>query len=119
MRNMVAGLKLKTVTPSQMLSTFSWFFLSFSGRLSRQEFWLGYIDSIAVLAVLVRTLPMFVLPKTFYYSTRDELNFVLKLQSVWRRSARSRRNLAKGASPRFRPSFAASEMLHRCLDNSP
>jgi uncharacterized membrane protein YhaH (DUF805 family) len=66
-----------------MLSTFSWFFLSFSGRSSRQEFWLGYIGSIAILAVLIRALPTFVLPNgPIYYSTRDELDFVLKLPTA-------------------------------------
>ncbi|WP_108522496.1 DUF805 domain-containing protein [Bradyrhizobium algeriense] len=67
-----------------MLSTFSWFFLSFSGRSSRQEFWLGYIGSIAVLAVLIRTLPNLVLPSPFYYlpGPGNELDFLLKLSTA-------------------------------------
>jgi len=40
-----------------MISTFTWYFLSLSGRLSRQEFWLGSIGSFAVMVVLIRTLP--------------------------------------------------------------
>jgi uncharacterized membrane protein YhaH (DUF805 family) len=40
-----------------MVSTFTWFLLSPNGRASRQEFWLGYFGSIAVLGFLVRTLP--------------------------------------------------------------
>jgi uncharacterized membrane protein YhaH (DUF805 family) len=66
-----------------MLSTFSWFFLSFRGRSSRQEFWLGYIGSIAVLAVLTRALPTLLLPSgPIYYSTRDEVDFLLKLPTI-------------------------------------
>jgi len=65
-----------------MLSTFSWFFLSLSGRSSRQEFWLGYIGSVAVLAVLVRTLPKLLFNEPIYYSTYDELDFALKLPAA-------------------------------------
>lgn len=66
-----------------MLSTFSWFFLSFRGRLSRQEFWLGYIGCIAILAVLKRALPALLLPRgPIYYSAGAEPKFLLILPAV-------------------------------------
>jgi uncharacterized membrane protein YhaH (DUF805 family) len=34
-----------------MGSDFTWFFLSFKGRMSRQEFWLGYFGLVAVLVL--------------------------------------------------------------------
>jgi uncharacterized membrane protein YhaH (DUF805 family) len=40
-----------------MISTFTWYFLSLSGRLTRQEFWLGSIGLFAVMVVLIRMLP--------------------------------------------------------------
>jgi len=38
---------------------FTWYFLSFKGRISRQEFWLGYLALIVVLLVLRRPLQEF------------------------------------------------------------
>lgn len=35
-----------------MTFNFSWYFLSFKGRISRQEFWLGYAGMIIVLLLL-------------------------------------------------------------------
>src|SRR5262249_20942265 len=83
MHNIAADTKPLVVVHRAMLSTFSWFFLSLSGRSSRQEFWLGYIGLTAVLAVLIRTLPNLVLPSgPFYYSTRDELDLALQLPTT-------------------------------------
>lgn len=36
-----------------MPAQFAWFFLSFRGRISRQEFWLGYALTIAVMLLLM------------------------------------------------------------------
>jgi uncharacterized membrane protein YhaH (DUF805 family) len=63
-----------------MVSTFAWYFLSLHGRVSRQEFRLGYIGLIAVCGVLLRMLGNL----AFYNSTgrlwyRDELDFALRL----------------------------------------
>jgi uncharacterized membrane protein YhaH (DUF805 family) len=38
-----------------MVTQFAWFFLSLKGRISRQEFWLGYF---LVLAVLFLSIPL-------------------------------------------------------------
>jgi len=35
-----------------MLSNFAWYFLSFKGRISRHEFWLGYLAAVLVLLLL-------------------------------------------------------------------
>ena len=58
---------------------FTSFLLSTNGRASRQEFWLGYIGLIAMLAFLIRTLPNL----AFYDSSgrvwyRDELDHALR-----------------------------------------
>jgi uncharacterized membrane protein YhaH (DUF805 family) len=62
-----------------MISTFTWYFLSLGGRLTRQEFWLGAIGSFAVMVILVRTLPNLVLygqaGRVWY---RDELDHALR-----------------------------------------
>ena len=62
-----------------MISTFTAFLLSPNGRASRQEFWLGYIGMIAVLAFLIRTLPNLALynqaGRVWY---RDELDHALR-----------------------------------------
>jgi uncharacterized membrane protein YhaH (DUF805 family) len=39
-----------------MLSTFAWFFLSFNGRISRQEYWLGMFATIAIELLVVHVL---------------------------------------------------------------
>jgi uncharacterized membrane protein YhaH (DUF805 family) len=39
------------------MNALAWFFLSLNGRVSRQEFWLGYVGIIVVALILVRSLP--------------------------------------------------------------
>jgi uncharacterized membrane protein YhaH (DUF805 family) len=39
------------------MNTFTWFFLSLRGRVSRQEFWLGYFGLVVVALILVRAFP--------------------------------------------------------------
>jgi uncharacterized membrane protein YhaH (DUF805 family) len=39
------------------MNAFAWFFLSLRGRVSRQEFWLGYLGIIVVALILVHSLP--------------------------------------------------------------
>ena len=66
-----------------MFSVFTWFFLSLGGRLNRQEFPLGYVGSVAVLAVLIRTLN-FVMPNVVYYNSAnlDVPKFSLLLPTI-------------------------------------
>ena len=39
------------------MNAFAWFFLSLYGRVSRQEFWLGYVGIVVVALILVQVLP--------------------------------------------------------------
>src|ERR1700744_2435308 len=39
------------------MNAFAWFFLSLQGRVSRQEFWLGYVGVIVIALILARLLP--------------------------------------------------------------
>jgi len=39
------------------MNAFAWFFLSLHGRVSRQEFWLGYIGIVVVALIIARALP--------------------------------------------------------------
>ncbi len=39
------------------MNAFAWFFLSLRGRVSRQEFWLGYLGIVVVALILVHSLP--------------------------------------------------------------
>ena len=39
-----------------MSSAFAWYLLSFKGRISRQEFWLGYVGAVLVILLLNRPL---------------------------------------------------------------
>jgi uncharacterized membrane protein YhaH (DUF805 family) len=39
-----------------MVSDFTWYFLSFKGRISRQEFWLGYAGIMVIMVLLRRPL---------------------------------------------------------------
>jgi uncharacterized membrane protein YhaH (DUF805 family) len=39
------------------MNAFAWFFLSLRGRVSRQEFWLGYLAIIVIALILVHSLP--------------------------------------------------------------
>lgn len=61
---------------------FSWFFLSFKGRIARQEFWLGYVGLIVVVLLLRRPLDDLALsllrPRSGPWSFRDlQLAFAL------------------------------------------
>jgi uncharacterized membrane protein YhaH (DUF805 family) len=64
---------------------FAWYFLSFRGRISRQEFWLGYVGVIVILFLLRRPLEDF----SIYFFTPtghpwsdDELLFALVLPKL-------------------------------------
>jgi uncharacterized membrane protein YhaH (DUF805 family) len=39
------------------MNAFAWFFLSLRGRVSRQEFWLGYLGIVVIALILVHSLP--------------------------------------------------------------
>lgn len=39
------------------MNTFAWFFLSLRGRVSREEFWLGYIGIVVLALILMRLVP--------------------------------------------------------------
>jgi uncharacterized membrane protein YhaH (DUF805 family) len=39
-----------------MISIFTWYFLSLSGRISRKEFWLGYMGLLALCGLLTKLL---------------------------------------------------------------
>jgi uncharacterized membrane protein YhaH (DUF805 family) len=39
-----------------MGSAFAWYLLSFKGRISRQEFWLGYVGAVLVILLVSRPL---------------------------------------------------------------
>ena len=39
------------------MTALAWFFLSLHGRVSRQEFWLGYVGIVVVALILARSLP--------------------------------------------------------------
>jgi len=39
------------------MNALAWFFLSLHGRVSRQEFWLGYVGIVVVALILARSLP--------------------------------------------------------------
>ena len=69
-----------------MLESFTWFFLSLRGRISRQEYWLGYFGVIILYIVLINVLtPVFVdwqRPyRTWWY--RDELDAAMAWPKVW------------------------------------
>lgn len=42
--------------PATMGSAFAWYLLSFKGRISRQEFWLGYVGAVLVILLATRLL---------------------------------------------------------------
>src|SRR5262245_49205212 len=65
---------------ADMGSVFAWFFLSLNGRISRQEFWLGYVGLSAVLFALIRRLQGMALhgPGSRMWS-RHELDLALAL----------------------------------------
>jgi uncharacterized membrane protein YhaH (DUF805 family) len=47
----------QTYCRSDAMSAFAWFFLSLRGRISRQEFWLGYVGIVVVALILMRVIP--------------------------------------------------------------
>jgi uncharacterized membrane protein YhaH (DUF805 family) len=53
-----------------MSADFVWYFLSFKGRISRQEYWLGYVGLIVVLVLLVRPMLDFWLDLQSPHETR-------------------------------------------------
>ena len=57
-----------------MFSTFTWFFLSLHGRISRREFRLGYFLIVCLNAVLVRIMLNITVPSVRYYTDRRELD---------------------------------------------
>ncbi len=69
-----------------MLNSFTWFFLSLRGRISRQEYWLGYVGVIVLYIVLIKVLqPLFLEwhrpDRSWWY--RDELDAALALPKLW------------------------------------
>jgi len=69
-----------------VLESFTSLFLSLRGRISRQEYWLGYIGVIVLYIVLINVLtPVFVdwqRPyRTWWY--RDELDAAMAWPKVW------------------------------------
>ena len=69
-----------------MLNSFAWFFLSLRGRISRQEYWLGYVGVIILYIVLIKLLqPLFIEWQRPYrsYWYRDELDAALALPKLW------------------------------------
>ena len=65
-----------------MAAKFAWYLLSFTGRVTREEFWLGYVGFIAVSFLLQRSLTdlsMFALRPQARPWYRDELDFALAL----------------------------------------
>jgi uncharacterized membrane protein YhaH (DUF805 family) len=58
-----------------MFSTFSWYFLSLRGRISRREFRLGYFGIVILNALLVRIMLNITVPAVRYYSDRRELDY--------------------------------------------
>jgi uncharacterized membrane protein YhaH (DUF805 family) len=69
-----------------VLETFTWLFLSLRGRISRQEYWLGYIGVIVLYIVLIKVLqPLFLEwhrpDRSWWY--RDELTAALAVPKLW------------------------------------
>jgi uncharacterized membrane protein YhaH (DUF805 family) len=69
-----------------VLETFTWLFLSLRGRISRQEYWLGYVGVIVLYIVLIKLLqPLFLEwhrpDRSWWY--RDEINAALALPKLW------------------------------------
>jgi uncharacterized membrane protein YhaH (DUF805 family) len=69
-----------------VFGTFTWFFLSLRGRISRQEYWLGYVGVIVLYIVLIKLLQPLLLEwyrpdRTWWY--RDEINAALALPKWW------------------------------------
>jgi uncharacterized membrane protein YhaH (DUF805 family) len=54
-----------------MFTTFAWYFLSLEGRISRQEFRLGYFGLVIVNTLLIRTWRNLTVPRVRYYDGHD------------------------------------------------
>lgn len=72
-----------------MLSNFAWYFLSFKGRVSRQEFWLGYLATVIVLLLLEHKLEDLILylrrpPSGSWY--RQDLELALVIPKILARA---------------------------------
>ena len=69
-----------------MLESFTWLFLSLRGRISRQEYWLGYLGVIVLYIVLIKLLqPLFLewhVPGRTWWS-RGEIDAALALPKWW------------------------------------
>lgn len=63
-----------------MYSVFAWYFLSLQGRVSRQEFRLGYLGLLIVNAMLVRIVYRITVPPVIYYhgSNAPDVNLLLR-----------------------------------------
>jgi uncharacterized membrane protein YhaH (DUF805 family) len=55
-----------------MFDTFTWYFLSRHGRVSRQEFLLGYLGLVIVIALSIRIFSAIAMPRVRYYHGRYE-----------------------------------------------
>jgi uncharacterized membrane protein YhaH (DUF805 family) len=53
-----------------MFDTFTWYFLSLHGRVSRREFLLGYLGLVIVNALLIRIFYGIAVPRVRYYYGR-------------------------------------------------
>lgn len=61
-----------------MFSMFSWYFLSLHGRVSRQEFRLGYLGLVILNALLVRIVYRITIPPVVFYHDRAEVDHMLR-----------------------------------------
>jgi uncharacterized membrane protein YhaH (DUF805 family) len=70
-----------------VLNAFAWLFLSLRGRISRQEYWLGYLGLIVLYIALIKlSAPLFLewqrpLGRTWWY--RNELDAAMALPKLW------------------------------------
>jgi uncharacterized membrane protein YhaH (DUF805 family) len=61
-----------------MFSMFTWYFLSLHGRVSRQEFRLGYLGLVILNGLLVRILYRVTIPPVYYYHGRSEVDHMYR-----------------------------------------
>ncbi len=61
-----------------MFSLFTWYFLSLNGRVSSQEFRLGYLGLVILNALLVRIVYRITVPPVYYYHDRSEVDHMLR-----------------------------------------
>jgi uncharacterized membrane protein YhaH (DUF805 family) len=65
-----------------MGSAFAWYLLSFRGRISRQEFWLGYVGAVILIILVGRSLEsvsLYLLRPAGRPWFRDELDLAIQL----------------------------------------